>query len=126
MTTQTPTSEEAAVRVPLELYMRGHAQDDAACMLEAFLPTAHIETVREGPFVSWSVEEYVKRFKGQPAADEASRRRTIDSIDIAGTAAAARVTLVHGPITFIDYFVLLKMPEGWKIANKAFHGQPTL
>ena len=126
MNTTTTSSEEAAVRVPLELYMRGHAQDDAACMLQAFLPTARIETVREGPFASLTVQEYVKRFKGQPADDEAQRRRTIDSIDIVGTAAAAKVTLVHGPITFIDYFVLLKMPEGWKIANKAFHGQPTV
>lgn len=125
MNTPQPHSEDAAVRVPLELYMRGHATDDAACMLQAFLPSARIETVREGPFVSWTVDEYVKRFKGQPAADEATRKRTIDSLDISGTAAAAKVTLVHGPITFIDYFVLLKMPDGWKIANKAFHGQPT-
>jgi hypothetical protein len=31
---------------------------------------------------------------------------------------------VHGAITFIDYFVLLKTEQGWKIANKAFHAQP--
>ena len=125
MNTPTHHPEEAAVRVPLDLYMRGHATDDAAPMRQAFLPSAHIETVREGPFVSLTVDEYVQRFKGQPAADEATRRRTIDWIDVGGTSACAKVTLVHGPITFTDYFVLLKMPEGWKIANKAFHGQPT-
>jgi hypothetical protein len=32
--------------------------------------------------------------------------------------------LVHGNITFIDYFVLLKIGDGWKIANKAFHAKP--
>ena len=50
--------------------------------------------------------------------------RTIDAIDIGGTAASAKITLVHGNITFIDYFVLLKTEQGWKIANKAFHAQP--
>ena len=38
---------------------------------------------------------------------------------------AARVTLAHGAMTFIDFFVLLKTADGWKIANKAFHGQPS-
>ena len=46
-------------------------------------------------------------------------------IDVHGTAACAKITLIHGPVTFTDYFVLLKTEEGWKIANKAFHGQPT-
>ncbi len=116
--------EEAAVRVPLEHYMQGHATDDAAHMRQAFMPSAHIESVREGPLTSWTLEQYCLRFKGTPAADEATRRRTIDAIDIGGTAASAKITLVHGAVTFIDYFVLLKTEQGWKIANKAFHAQP--
>ena len=64
-----------------------------------------------------------KALETTPAADEATRRRSIDAIDIGGTAASARITLVHGAVTFIDYFVLLKTAQGWKIANKAFHAQ---
>ena len=119
----TSNPEEAAVRVPLEHYMQGHATDDAAPMRQAFMPSAHIESVREGRLTSWTVEEYGLRFKGTPAADEATRRRTIDAIDIGGTAASARITLVHGAVTFTDYFLLLKTAQGWKIANKAFHAQ---
>ena len=115
--------EETAVRIPLELYMRGHAEDNAAHMRAAFLPTARLESVREGPLTSWDVDFYCQRFKQQPAADEATRRRTIDSLDIVGTAAMAKVTLEHGSVTFTDYFVLLKTEQGWKIANKAFHAQ---
>ena len=59
--------EEAAVRVPLEHYMQGHATDDSAHMRQAFMPSAHIESVREGPLTSWTLEEYCKRFKGTPA-----------------------------------------------------------
>ncbi len=120
----TNNPEEAAVRVPLELYMRGHAEDNAEHMRAAFMPTARLESVREGPLTSWDVDFYCQRFKNTPAADEATRVRTIDALDIHGTAASAKVTLVHGNITFIDYFLLLKTEQGWKIANKAFHAQP--
>lgn len=136
MTTATPrtpqafnaasaSAEEAAVCVPIEQYFRGHANDDVAFMRQAFLPTAHIESMREGVFTSWPRETYCERFKGTPAADESTRRRTIDWIDIHGSAACAKITLVHGATTFTDYFVLLKTAEGWKIANKAFQGEPT-
>lgn len=126
MTTNRLTDhpEEAAVRLPLELYMRGHAEDNADHMRAAFLPTARLESVREGPLTSWDLDFYCQRFKQQPAADEATRRRRIDALDIAGSAAMARITLEHGGVTFIDYFVLLKTEQGWKIANKAFDAQP--
>lgn len=121
----TYSNEQSAVLEPIEQYFLGHARDDASHMRQAFLPTAHIESMREGVFTSWPLEVYCARFKGSPAADEASRRRTVDWIDIGGDAASAKITLVHGAVTFTDYFVLLKTADGWKIANKAFHGRPS-
>jgi len=120
----TDHPEEAAVRVPLELYLRGHAEDSAEHMRAAFLPSARLESVREGPLTSWDLDFYCQRFKHTPAPDESTRRRSIDWLDITGTSAMAKVTLVHGTVTFTDYFVLLKTEQGWKIANKAFHAQP--
>lgn len=114
------TAEQAAVREPIEQYFLGHARDDAAFMRKAFAPTAHIESMREGVFTSWALDVYCERFKGTPAADEATRQRTIDWIDVAGDSACAKVTLRHGANTFVDYFVLLKLDSGWKIVNKAF------
>ena len=119
------TAEQLAACAPIEQYFLGHAHDDASYMRQAFLPSAHIESMREGVFISWPLDVYCERFGGKPAADEATRRRSIDWIEVAGTAASARVTLVHGAITFTDYFVLLKTQDGWKIANKAFVGQST-
>ena len=118
------TSDEAGVRAVIEQYFKGHATRDAATMRAAFLPTAHIEGIRQGRFTSWTVDEYTANFKGTPAANEASNRRTIDSIDIMGTAAMARATLVHGATTFTDYFVLLKVDGAWKIANKVYSAAP--
>jgi hypothetical protein len=112
--------DDAAVRVPLNHYLMGHATGDPSHMRKAFLPTAHIEGVRDGKFVSWTVDEYCARFSGKPEADEASRRRTIDIVDVSGSAAMARATLVHGPTTVTDYFVLLKVGDEWQIANKVY------
>lgn len=122
---QQDANDEQAARAAIEQYLRGHATGDGVEMRKAFLATAHIEGIREGKFVSWTVDEYCSRFTGKPAPDEASRKRTIDSVGISGTAAMARATLVHGTITFTDYFVLLKAEGQWKIANKVYSSRPT-
>ena len=119
------SGEEAAVRAAVQQYLKGHATGSAEEMRKAFLPTAHIEGIRNGTFTSWTAEEYASRFTGKLAADEATRKRTIDSVNVSGTAAMARATLVHGATTFIDYFVLLKVDGQWKIANKVYTAAPT-
>lgn len=118
-------NEEAGVRAAVNQYFRGHATAQRDTMAAAFLPTAHIEGIRNGVFTSWTVAEYAGRFTGSPAGDEASRKRTIDKIDISGTAAMVSATLVHGATTFTDYFVLLKSNGQWKIANKVYSSRPT-
>ena len=121
---QSAPGDDAAARAPLEAYLRGHATGEPHYMRRALLPTAHIEGVRDGKFVSWTAEEYIAGFKGKPADDEATRKRSIDAIDVAGNAAMARVTLDYPSGTFTDYFVLLKVDGEWKIANKVWTRHP--
>jgi hypothetical protein len=120
---QSAASDQDGVRAAINHYLQGHATGDASHMRKAFLPSAHIEGVRDGTFVSWTLEEYCSRFSGKPAADESSRTRTIDAVNISGDAAVARATLVHGATTFTDYFVLLKVDGEWRIANKVYHAK---
>ena len=116
--------ETAEARKPLEAYLKGHASGDGAYMRQAFLPSAHIEGIRDGKLLSWTAEEYIAGFKGKPPADEAQRKRSIDAVDVSGNAAMARVTLDYPNGTFTDYFVLLKVDGEWKIANKVWTRQP--
>lgn len=116
--------DEAGVRAAVEQYFRGHATGDSAVMRKAFLPTAHIEGIRNGAFSSWTVDQYVGGMRGVPQPDEAQRVRTIDEVSVTGTAATAKATLLHGPTHFTDYFVLLKVNNEWKIANKVYHAAP--
>lgn len=118
-------SEEAAVRAAVNQYFKGHSTGQSAEMSAAFLPSAHIEGIRDGVFTSWTAAEYSGRFTGRSAADEATRKRTIDHVEVSGSAAMASATLVHGATTFTDYFVLLKVNGNWKIANKVYSSRPT-
>ena len=115
--------DDRQIREVIGVYFRGHATANADTMRAAFLPTAHIEGIRNGVFTSWTVDQYVANFRGTPAPDEATRTRVIDAVDHSGTAAMARATLKHGATTFSDYFVLLKSDGRWLIANKVYHAQ---
>ena len=123
--TAAQAADEQGVRAAIAQYFKGHATRQADEMRKAFLPTAHIEGIRQGAFTSWTVDQYVAGFDGKVPADEASRKRTIDSVDISGTAAMVKATLVHGATTFTDYFVLLKVDGQWKIANKVYSSRPS-
>lgn len=118
---QSADDDDKAIRAVVTVYFRGHATANADTMRAAFHPTAHIEGIRNGQFVSWTVDQYVANFRGQPAADEATRSRVIDVVDKVGTAAMVKATLKHGATTFTDYFVLLKVDGNWRIANKVYH-----
>ncbi|WP_194926160.1 nuclear transport factor 2 family protein [Catenulispora pinisilvae] len=110
-----------AVLEPLRAYIRGHATRDPAHFREAFLGSAHIEGIRDGVFVSWPLDDYCAMFDGQPAEDEPTRTRRIDSVRVHGSVASAGMTLKHGPDTFTDIFLLVHVGDGWRIANKAYH-----
>lgn len=117
----TAPAVDDAVLEPLRAYIRGHATGDPAHFRDAFLPTAHIEGIREGAFVSWRLEEYCALFQGRPAPDEPARSRRIDVVDVHGTVATATMTLRHGADTFTDVFLLARADNRWRIVNKAYH-----
>lgn len=121
--TQENESAHEGIRAAIDHYFKGHATGDASHMRKAFLPTAHIEGIREGQFTSWTLDEYCALFKGKPASDESTRVRRIDLIDVSGNSGMAKATLVHGGTVFTDYFVLLKVGDEWKIANKVYYGR---
>ena len=122
-TARTADAVSAGIQAAIERYFQGHATGDPSLMREAFLPTAHIEGIRDGEFTSWTLDEYCALFNGNPAPDEESRRRTIDLIDVSGNSAMAKATLRHGATVFTDYFVLLHVEGQWKIANKVYYGR---
>jgi Putative lumazine-binding len=109
-----------ALLAPLIAYARGHASGNPEHFRDAFRSTAHIEGIRDGAFVSWTLSDYCAIFTGSPAGDEAARRRTITDLRQHGTIAHAEMFLEHGPDTFTDLFILVEEAGRWRIANKVY------
>lgn len=114
-------SEEAAVRKPLESYLRGHATGDSAHFRAAFHPEAKLFWIRDGKLMQRTSAEYIARASGKPADDEAQRKRRIESLDIAGNSAIAKIVLDYPEVLITDYMSLLKVDGEWKIINKIFY-----
>ncbi len=117
-------SEKAAVRVPLENYIKGHETGDAEYMKKAFHTEGNLIFIRDGKYATRSFADYIAGMSGKPAADEAKRKRSIDAIDVVGNAAVARITLDYPTVKFVDYMTLLKINGEWKIVNKSFFAEP--
>lgn len=123
-TAQQDESARTAIRGTIQHYFQGHATGDPSHFRKAFLPTAHVEIIRDGKFTSWTLDEYCALFKGTPANDESSRKRTIDFVDVSNNTAIAKVTLDYPKLVFTDYFLLLNVDGKWKIANKIASNRP--
>lgn len=115
---------DADVRAPLESYLRGHATGDRAAFAEAFHADAQLWGMRNGTLARMSGQDYVNRASGSPPADEAQRRRWIESIDVAGDTAYAKIILDYPTVRFTDWMTLMKVEGRWVIVNKAYLAEP--
>ncbi|KWR87421.1 nuclear transport factor 2 family protein [Cupriavidus sp. IDO] len=118
------TSQHVAALEPIENYLKGHITGKAEYMRKAFHPDARINSFRDGVLHSLSVDEFSARFQGQPAPDEAQRKRFITHFDVVGNAGTAKVVLQYPEVTFTDYMNLLEIDGVWKISNKTFSAAP--
>jgi hypothetical protein len=124
MYAQTSTPDTAGARVPVEHYLAGHATGDGAHFRLAFAPQASLFWVRADTLATRTSEAYAAGASGKPPADEAQRKRWIESIDVAGNAGVAKVVLDYPTTRFVDYLSLLKINGEWKIINKIFYSEP--
>lgn len=115
---------DAAVRAPLEAYLRGHATGSADEFRPAFHPDAQLWGMRNGALIRMTAEEYIGRASGSPASDEAQRRRWIESLDVTGDTAVAKIILDYPSVRFTDYMALSRIDGRWVIVNKMFQAEP--
>jgi hypothetical protein len=117
--------EKEAAKVPLENYLKGHATGNPEFMRKAFHTEGKLIFIRDGKYTTRTFEEYIAGMKdGKPAADEAKRKRWIESVEVAGNAAVGKIILDYPTVKFIDYMTMLKIDGEWKIVNKSFYAEP--
>ena len=116
--------EEEAVRQTIEYYFKGHATGDGEYHKKAFHPEAKLFWIREGQLATRTSAEYIAGATGKPAADEAQRKRWIETVDVTGNAATDKLVLDYPTGRFTDYMSLLKIDGQWMIINKTFVVEP--
>jgi len=113
-----------AIKACIRLYEEGSARGDRKLLEQAFLPSARMAGWFQGQFMDVPITTFFDIAEGN-AQSEAGYRSSLQSIQITGDAAVA--TLVENAYLehdFTDYFSLVRSEDGWKIANKIFHGKP--
>ncbi len=108
------TADEAAIRATIQHYF-----DGGNSVRKAFHPTARMTYVRD-TLVVVPIEDYIARVEANAGRGGGWADKRIASIDIAGTAAVARLELASGERRVTDYMTLLKIDGTWLIVNKTF------
>lgn len=117
-------SDNDAVMIPLENYLKGHATGDGEYFKKAFHNEGNLIWIRDGKYTTRSFAEYIAGASGKPPADEAQRKRRIGTVEVVGNAAVATIILDYPTVKFTDYMTLLKINGEWKIVNKTFFAEP--
>src|ERR1700750_2493942 len=90
--------------------------DEAA---KAFHPSAYMKFIRDGMLVDVPIANFFRDYIKTGVRQD--RELYIDTIDVKGTAASAKVTIDYSTHQFVDYFNLLKINGRWSIVSKIFH-----
>ncbi|ESP91455.1 MULTISPECIES: nuclear transport factor 2 family protein [Pseudoalteromonas] len=109
------------IKQVIQWYFDGTAQGKPALVEQAFLPSLELQYVdSSGAFKRWSGQTYIS---GIEEGRKNNRVGEIIAIDVTGDSAMAKATITNRNMVYTDYFLLLKLNQGWKITNKIFTRQ---
>jgi len=112
----------AAVRLPLQAYLDGHATGQGRHFRRAFAEDAQLVGYKDGRYRRWPAEAYIAASSsGRRPADEDQRRRMIRRITVTGDVATAVIELNYPDMRALDHMTLLRYGDEWRIAVKAYH-----
>lgn len=120
MSETTFVQEYHAISEVLNKYLEGNATGSSAAMKPAFHESATIFGLSETELVGPEIHKLYDIVDTMPPSPDA--RTAIARIDVAGTAASARVDSDNvAGYCFSDFFNLLKIDGKWVIVNKVYH-----
>ncbi|MBA3918353.1 MAG: hypothetical protein C0516_07185 [Gemmatimonas sp.] len=114
----------AAAMQPLAAYLEGHATGSRSAFERAFAADAMLVGIKDGQYRQWPASEYVRiSSSGRAPADEAQRRRRVESLRVTGTVATAILRLEYPDMLAWDHMTLIAQGGEWRIAVKAYDAQ---
>ncbi|GEN13216.1 protease I [Myxococcus fulvus] len=118
----TPNEDLAAIRAAVADYTEGVKSGDRARLERTFHPESKLLSVGpDGALATWAGTDYVASAVKSPFT---GREDSVLQVDIAGSAAVAKVSVRTAKWDFIDYISLLKLDGRWRIVAKVYHREP--
>ncbi|MBO6584948.1 MAG: nuclear transport factor 2 family protein [Gracilimonas sp.] len=115
-------TELELIQETLTDYIEGTANGEPDRLHKAFHPDFNLYTViGDDSLRVWDGQDYISGFR---EGRKSTRIGRIISIDHENNAATAKVEIVMpNRGVYTDYFLLLKLKEGWKIIHKTYTGR---
>jgi hypothetical protein len=120
------TEQDAIKQVIEKAYIQGiHTHQDEAEAKSGFHPDFAMLVLQNNTLEKVDVDLWLERVETMKADNpemwEADTTCTFDMVDIAGSAAVAKLNVHKGSIHFsTDYMLLYKFEAGWQIVSKIF------
>lgn len=118
---QTPQQEIDAVKTVCNYYIDGGTNGDSVTFSKAFSPTGLMQFMRNDTLQIVSLKDFMARMPN--SGKKQDRKAKIESVEVYGNAAMAKITIEYATFYFHDIMGLLKTKDGWKIVSKIFYRQ---
>jgi Putative lumazine-binding len=116
---QTKEQEMEAVKTVCNYYIDGGTNGDSVTFSKAFSPTGLMQFMRNDTLQIISLKDFMARMPNNGVKQ--TRTAKIESVEVYGNAAAAKITIEYASFYFHDIMSLLKTKDGWKIVSKIFY-----
>lgn len=107
------------IRTVLNYYLDGGTNGDSVMFSKAFLPSGQMLYMRNDTMQIVSLKDFMARARNN--GQKSNRTTKIESIEVFGNAATAKLTIDNPTFYFHDIMSLLKTKDGWKIVSKIFY-----
>ncbi|MBN8674719.1 MAG: nuclear transport factor 2 family protein [Chitinophagales bacterium] len=118
---QTKEQEIEAVKIACNYYLDGGTNGDSVMFSKAFSPGGQMQYMRNDTLVVVSLKDFMARMPNNGKKQD--RKTRIETVEVFGNAATAKLTIEYPTFYFHDIMSLLKTKEGWKIVGKIFYRQ---
>jgi hypothetical protein len=116
---QTDLKTMQEIQTVLTYYLDGGTNGDSLMFSKAFVPDGQMRYMRNDTIFNVSLKDFMARARNNGVKQE--RKTKIESIQVFGNAASAKLTIEYPTFYFHDIMSLLKTREGWKIVGKIFY-----
>ena len=116
---QTDLKTIQEIETVCSYYLDGGTNGDSLMFSKAFVPDGQMRFMRGDTLMNVSLKDFMERTRN--TGSKTNRKTKIESIQVFGNAATAKLTVEYPTFYFHDIMSLLKTKDGWKIVSKIFY-----